>query len=184
MGRTHLPSVKASTDTSGPELLHHNMIAGGTEYLVLHNFLNTGHRFFQSFRNQHALAQSQTVCLNDSGEFVFLRNIFNGRPWIVKYPILGGGNVVLLHQILGEHLGAFNDSRIGSGAKSGKARRIQGIYHTGHQRIVRGHDHQVCLNLLCQRHDAVYIHGRHIVTHCIIGNAPIARAAMHTVHSR
>ena len=91
--------------------------------------------------------------------------------------------MVLLHQILGEYLGAFNDSRVGSRAKSGKARRVQGIYHTGHQRIVRGHYHQVCLNLLCQRHDAVYIHRSHIVAHCIIGNAPIARAAMHTVHS-
>ena len=59
--------------------------------------------------------------------------------------------MVLLHQILGEHLAGLNAGGLGIGAEAGDACLMQAVHAAQSQRIVRGHNSEingVCLGKL------------------------------------
>ena len=65
--------------------------------------------------------------------------------------------MVLLHEIFGEDLAAFNDGGVCPGAKAGNAHLFQGIHTAQDQRIVRSHHGVVNFVLHGKFHNAVNI---------------------------
>ena len=120
---------------TGEELLYHDLPAGVAEGPVFHDGLYGGFRFFQILGNQNALAQGQTVGLDHDGEGGGAQ-IGKRLGRIVKDLIGGGGNVILVHQVLGKDLAALNPGGLGVGTEAGNSRLMEPVHTAQGQRIV------------------------------------------------
>ena len=159
---------------TGEELLNDDLVAGIAEGLILHDALDGFLALFQSLGDQNALAQSQTVGLDDDGEGSAFQ-IFHGLDGIIEDFVSSGGNAVLLHQVLGENLTCFNTGSLGIRAKAGNADFVQTVYAAQSQRIV-GSNHseinRVCLGKL---HDCGNVLGADLGNaDGVSGNAAVA----------
>ena len=105
------------------------MIAGSTEFLIFHNFLDGFSRFLLCLSDDNTLAECQTVRLDDNGIFILFLNISNRLGRIVKGFILRRRNMILLHEVLGKDFTALDNSGFGSGTKGTDTICHQGIHH-------------------------------------------------------
>ena len=92
--------------------------------------------------HHHALAQGQAVGLHHDGR-ALRADVGEGGVHVRKGLIFGGGDVVALHQVLGEDLAGLNDGGVGPGAEGGDAGGLQGVHHAQGQRIVGGDHHEI-----------------------------------------
>ena len=104
------------------------------------------------------LAQSQTVSLDhDRGALSF--HIGQSGVHVGKGLIFGGGDVVLLHQVLGEDLAGLNDGGVRGGAEGRDTRRLHGVHHAQSQGIIGGYHHKIHGVALGPLHHAVHVGG-------------------------
>jgi len=126
---------------------------------------------------QDTLAERQAVRLDDGGIAVFLPDIAQRLGRIFEHLVPGCGDGILLHQILGKHLAAFQNRGVRPGAEGRDARRLEGVHHSRHQRIVRSHEHHIRPARLRERHDAANIGGSHVVARSVTRYAAISGRA-------
>ena len=111
MGTTVLPSVKDSTETSGPvqKFLNHHPAAAVAEDLVLHHDSHGLPRPPAGSRQMMTpLPRARPSALTTMGTGRGF-DVGKGRVHIVEDLISGGGNAVFFHQIFGKDLAALDD---------------------------------------------------------------------------
>ena len=86
--------------------------------------------------------------------------------------------MVLLHQPFGKGLAGLDDGGVGTGAKGADARRLQGVYHTQGQGVIRGHHDKVHGVLPGPLDHALHIGGFDGDTLGHLGDATVAGGAV------
>ena len=178
-GLDHLAVRKAQhTDLgAGEEFLHHHMVAGCAEFLIQHDLLHAVRSLLLVFADQHALAQGQTVGLDDHRVLALGLDVLHDLGGVVKGLVLCGGDAVFLHQVLGEHLGGLD---AGSGlirAKGRDAHCCQRIHHAQSQRVVLRHHNVIELFFYGKAHHGVHIGRLDVFALCVIADAAVAGCA-------
>jgi len=84
------------------------MVAGCAELLVQHDLLDALCGLLLVLADQHALAQSQAVGLDNHRVLALGLDVRHDLSRVIKRLILRGGDAVFLHQVLGEHLGRLD----------------------------------------------------------------------------
>ena len=82
---------------AGQKLLNNDMVAGGTELFVQHDLLDAVSSLLLALADQHALAERQTVCLDDHRVLALGPDVIHDLFRIIECLIPGGGDAVLLH---------------------------------------------------------------------------------------
>ena len=82
---------------AGQKLLNDHMVAGRTELFVQHDLLDAVSSLLLALADQHALAERQTVCLDDHGVLALGPDVIHDLCRIIECLIFGGGDAVLLH---------------------------------------------------------------------------------------
>ena len=118
------------------------MAAALTEDLVLHAGADGLLGLLAGHGNGDALAQSQAVSLDHGGDGGRLE-IGQRLVHVVKDGVLGGGNVVFLHEVLGEDLAALQNGGSLVGAEAGNADGFQPVHRAQDQGIVGGNDREI-----------------------------------------
>ena len=98
MGTTVCPSVKLSTDTSGP--VRNSAAAGGAEGAVLHHAFHSGHGRRLVLADKNALAQGKAIRLYHHRVFALRADICPCAFRIAECLVARGGDAVFFHQIL------------------------------------------------------------------------------------
>ena len=178
-GLDHLAVRKAQhTDLgAGEEFLHHHMVAGCAEFLIQHDLLHAVRSLLLVLADEHALAQCQTVGLDDHRVLALGLDVLHDLGGVVKGLVLCGGDAVFLHQVLGEHLGGLD---AGSGlirAKSRDAHCCQRIHHAQSQRVVLRHHNVIELFFYGKAHHGVHIGRLDVFALCVIADAAVAGCA-------
>ena len=161
---------------SGHALLDDYRGAALAEFFVLHHLPGGGLGLLHRGGHHHPLAQGQAVRLHHNGRALLL-NVGQGPVQLRKRLIFGGGDMVLLHQFLGERLAGLHDGGVLPGPKGGDARRLQGVHHAQGQGVVRGHHHEVHGVFPGPRHHAVHVGGLDVHTGGDPGDARVAGGA-------
>ena len=132
---------KAQNGDLGPlhELLDDDARAALTEGLVLDHGADGGFCFLHRLRDDDALAECQTVGLDDDGRALRI-NIGAGSVRVGEELILCRGDAVFFHQILGKCLARLDDGGLLVGAEARDARLGQRVHRAEGQRIVRRDD--------------------------------------------
>ena len=141
---------------AGQKLFDDDPRAGRAELRFLHHGRDGFHGAFAVGADEHALAERQTIRLDDDGHIRRLQ-ILDRRVIIVKRLIRRRRNAVLLHQVLREHLAALDDGGILSRAERGNPLLRQRIHHAEAQRVVRRDDDEIHLVLRRPADDAVHV---------------------------
>ena len=150
------------------------MVAGCAELLVQHDLLDTVGGLLLVLADQHALAQSQAVGLDDHRVLAFGLDVRHDLGRVIKGLILRGGDAVFLHQVLGEHLGRLD---AGSGlvrAESRDAGLCQLVHHAQGQRIILRHHDVVKLFLNGKAHHGLHIGGLDVLALGVVADAAVA----------
>ena len=153
------------------------MVAGCAELFVQHDLLHAVSGLFLIFADQHALAQCQTVGLDDHRVLALSLDVLHDLGGVVKGLVLCGGDAVFLHQVLGEHLGGLD---AGSGlvrAKGGDAHLCQRIHHAQCKGVVLRHYNVIELFFHCKAHHGIHIGGLDVLALGVIADAAVARRA-------
>ena len=146
--------------------------------LVQHNFTYAVLRLFQRITDENALAERQSVCLQHDRELRCLQ-VSQRLVRVVKVLIGRCGNSVFFHQILGEGLGALQDSRVFPGAKDAQPLFFKHIHDSAHQRIVHAYYRQIDLFFLCERCQLLKFHGANGHAFRIFFDARVSRRAVY-----
>ena len=167
--------------TACHKLFNHDLVARGAELLIDHQLGDAGPGLFAVFADQDALAQGQSGCLEDdgiSGCFQICQGLFS----VIKYFISGRRDAVLLHQVLGKGLAAFNDGRVLPGAEHSEACRLKSVRDAGAEGIIHADDSQV--NGLFPREGCQFLefHDADRDTFRDTGNARVSGRAVEFVH--
>ena len=109
------------------------------ESLVLDHGADGGFCFLHRLRDNDALAECQTVGLDDDGRALRI-NIGAGGVRVGEELILCRGDAVFFHQILGKCLARLDDGGLFVGAEARNARLGQRVHRAEGQRIVRRDD--------------------------------------------
>ena len=157
---------------AGQEFLNHHAAAALAKRLILHHREDGLLGLFPALCNDHALAQCQTVGLDDRGDGRGF-DIRQRGIHILKHLVCRGGDAVFLHQILGEHLTALDDGCLGLRAKARDADLVQSVDTAKHQRIVRCDHGKIDGVFLGKRHDAVKILCTHGHAHSVTRHAAV-----------
>ena len=96
--------------------------------MVLHHLPHGLFRLLHGGGHHHALAQGQAVGLDHDGG-TLPADIGQGGVQIGEGLVLGGGDVILLHQGLGEGLAGLDDGGVGVRAEGGDAGGLHGVHH-------------------------------------------------------
>lgn len=155
---TTLPSVKDRTGDfgAGQKFLNDDVAAALTEDLVLHAGADGLLGLLAGHGNGDALAQGQAVGLDHGGDGGGLE-ISQRLVHVVKDGVLGGGDVVFLHEVLGEDLAALQDGGSLVGAEAGNADGFQPVHRAQDQGIVGGNDREINGVVLGEGGDGVQI---------------------------
>ena len=140
------------------KFLDDDFVAGLTELLVLHDGLDSGDRLVNCLRDNNALAERQTVRLDDNRCGVLSLYIVNRLLRVVKHLIFGGRNAVLFHHVLGEHLARLNNRGVCVRTEGADACRFQRVHHAGGKRIVGSDKHKVNGVVLGKPNHALLVH--------------------------
>ena len=127
--------------------------------------------------DEHTLAQSQTVRLDDDRVLSLGPDVVHDLGRVVKRLIPGGGDAVFLHQVFGEDLGSLDAGRCLVRAKGRDADRRQRIDHAQSQRVVLRDDDIIKLFLRCKRDHGVHIGGLDVLALGVIADAAVAGCA-------
>ena len=178
-GLDHLAVRKAQhTDLgAGEEFLHHHMVARCAEFLIQHDLLHAVRSLLLVFADQHALAQCQTVGLDDHRVLALGLDVLHDLGGVVKGLVLCGGDAVFLHQVLGEHLGSLD---AGSGlvrAKGGDAHLCQRVHHAQCKGVVLRHHNVIELFFHCKAYHGIHIGGLDVFALGVIADTAVARCA-------
>ena len=178
-GLDHLAVGEAQhTDLrAGEELFDHDMVAGSAELLVQHDLLHAVGGLLLVLTDEHTLAQSQTICLDDDRVLSLGPDVVHDLGRVVKRLIPGGGNAVFLHQVFGEDLGSLDAGRCLVRAESRDTDRCQRIDHAQSQRVVLRDDDVIELFLRCKRDHGVHIGGLDVLALGVIADAAVAGCA-------
>ena len=132
---------KAQNGDLGPlhELLDDDTRAALTEGLVLDHGADGSFRLLDRPGDNDALAERQTVGLDDDGRALRV-NIGTGGVRVGEELILCRGDAVFFHQVLGKCLARLDDGGLLVGAEAGNARLAQRVHRAEGQRIVRRDD--------------------------------------------
>ena len=153
------------------------MVAGGTKLLVQHDLLHAVGGLLLVLADQHALAKSQTVGLDDHRVSVLCADVVHDLGGIVEGLIFGRGDAVFLHQVFGKDLGSLD---AGCGLVRAKSRDSDGgqrIDHAQCQRVVlRDHNVIKCL-ALGKRNHLFHIGGLDVDAVGVIADAAVAGCA-------
>ena len=144
--------------TAGHKFFYYQTIAGGTELLVQHNRLHACLCFFLRHADEYTLAKCQTVCLQHNRILAQFPDNQVPPPAIIKGLIAGCRDIVFLHQILGERLGAFQDRRILSRTEDPQSLRLEYIHNTADQRIIHADNGQINRIFLCESRQLIEFH--------------------------
>ena len=116
----------------------HDLIAAVTELFLLHHLPHGPEGLLPGLGDDDALAEGKPVGLDhsgDGGRFQIAQSLFHvGEDLIARCR-----NAVLLHQILGEDLAAFNDRRLAAGTETRDPGVFQRVDTAQNQGIVRRH---------------------------------------------
>ena len=132
---------KAQNGDLGPlhELLDDDTRAALTEGLVLDHGADGGFCFLHRLRDDDALAERESVRLDDDGRALRI-NIGAGGVRVGEELILCRGDAVFFHQILGKCLARLDDGSLFVGAEARDARLGQRVHRAEGQWIVRRDD--------------------------------------------
>ena len=144
----HRPEISAVDEAhqgeflSIQEVLDNDLGAGRTEAMVDEDVLKCTLSGVLVHRHGHALAGGQTISLDDDWSAVFM-HVFLCERQIAERLVLGGRDVVAVHELLGEVLGTFN---LGCGL--GRAERLDAgggeiIHDAFDERDFRAYEHPV-----------------------------------------
>ena len=189
-GRDHRPyrlTIGKAEDgnlRTGQKFFNDDLRTALSEDLVLHDRGDGIECFLLILCNDNALAQRQTIRLDDSRILVLVFQISLSCFRIIEYTIFCGRNVILLHQFLGKHLAAFQNCRIFLGTKGHKALCLHGICHAQNQRIIRCNKDQIYFQLFCQLDHAVNIGCLYRKALGILGNTAVAGCAVQRIYLR
>ncbi len=132
---------------------------------------------FLVLSDDNALAESESVSLDNCGVAVLLLEVGDSLVAFGEHLIEGCGNVILLHELLREHLRALDYSRICLGSEGHEALCLKLVDHSEHERVVGSDYYHVGLELLCELNDAVYVSGRDVETLGIFGYTAVSGSA-------
>ena len=159
---------------AGQELLDDHMVAGRAELFVQHDLLDAVGGLLLILADQHALAQRQTVRLDDDGVFALGFDVVHDLLGVVKRLIFGRRDAVFLHQVLAEHLTGLNAGRGLVGTECRDAHSGQRIDHAQRQRVVLGDDDIVKGFFLGKFDHGVHVGGRDGLAVGVIADAAVA----------
>ena len=166
------------------KLLDHHPAAGVPEGPVLHHGPDGILCLFIGPGDQHALAQGQTVRLDDDGEGGGFQ-IGERRSGRIEHLISGGGDVIFFHQVLGKDLAGLDPGGSGVRPEAGDARGVEGVHTPQSQRIVRRHHREPHGVGDGEVHNSADVCGadlRH--TNGVSGDAAVARQGVNRLHHR
>ena len=158
------------------------MVAAFAEDLLVHDGF---HGFFGRLGvlgDDDALAQGQTVGLDDHRVFVLLGDIFHGLFRLVKHLVVRCGDMVFLHQVFGKDLAAFDLRRLSGGAEGGNAHLPQLVRQSQGQRIVRNDRRKVHLVAFGEFQHALHIGGLDGDALGVLTDAAVARQSIDLLH--
>ena len=150
------------------------MVAGSAELLVQHDLLDALGCLLLVFADQHALAQCQTVGLDDHWVLALGADVIHDLCGVIEGLVLCGGDAVLLHQVLGEHLGGLNAGCSFVRAKGRDAHSGQRVHHAQSQRVVLRHHNVIELFFYGKAHHGVHIGRLDVFALCVIADAAVA----------
>ena len=113
-----------------------NFLAGLAKGLVLHDGFHRILRLVQVLRDQNALAERQTVCLEHNREAGGLQ-VRKRRVRVAEHLVSCGGDTVFFHQVLGKDLAGFDTRGLGVWAEAGDSGLVQPVHAPKRKRIVR-----------------------------------------------
>ena len=178
-GLDHLAVGKAQHADlrAGEELLHDYVVAGRTELLVQHDLLDAVGGLLLVLADEHALAQRQTVRLDDHRVLALGLDVVHDFGGVVEGLILSGRDAVLLHQVFGEDLGGLDAGSRLVRAEGRDADLRQRIHHAQCQRVVLRHHHIIELFLRRKGHHGLHIGGLDVLALGVVADAAVARRA-------
>ena len=150
------------------------MVAGCAELFVQHDLLDAVCSLPLILADQHALAQRQTVRLDDDGVFALGFDVVHDLLGVVERLIFGRRDAVFLHQVLAEHLAGLNAGRGLVGTECRDADSGQRIDHAQRQRVVLGDDDIVKGFFLGKFDHGVHVGGRDGLAVGVIADAAVA----------
>ena len=127
------------------ELLDHDARTGRTESPAQHP-LDLGLGVAAVGADRHPLARRQTVRLDDIGGFEHGQRSLGVLDPVID-AVMRGRDLVPLQEGLGEGLGRLQLRRLGAGAETGNAGRVQQVRETGRKSDFGPDDHQTDLQL-------------------------------------
>ena len=158
---------------AGEKFLNDHVVAGFAENVVLHHVPDGGLGLLPGLGDDDALAQRQTVGLDDGGDGSGVQ-IGKGGGHVAKNLVPGGGDAVFFHEILGKDLAALDDGSPGAGAKAGDFSRFQRVHAAQYQRVVRRDHGVIYLFLLGKGDDLVDFRSADGDAHRVRRNAAVA----------
>ena len=131
---------------------------GGAELAAFHHVPHGLLGLLDGLRHRDALAQSQTVCLDHDGR-TLLVDVGQSFRLVGEGLVLGGGDVVLGHQLLRKGFAGLDDGGVLVGAEGLDAGGLHGVHHAQSQGIIRRHHDQIHGVLFRPLHHGVQIGG-------------------------
>ena len=166
---------------AGQELFDDDLGTGGAELAVEHHFLDGFLRLFPRLRDDNAFAEGQAVRLDDrrngSGLEVRERGVA-----VFKDFVRGGRDVVLLHEVLREYFGTFDDGSLRFRAEARNADGFQFVDTTEDERVVHRHNGEVDVVLFAELHDGGNVGGADAGANRFICHAAVAGQRVDDFH--
>ena len=159
---------------TGQEFFDNDVASAFAEDLVFHHGYDCILCIFSGFCDDNTLTQCQTVRLdygrNRTGFQVSQRCIL-----VAEHFVFCSWNAVLLHQVLGEDLAAFDDGSRLVRTECRDASFIQRIHTAQHQRIVRCYHCEVDCVILRKIHNRIDILRADVYAGCVRCNPAVSR---------
>ena len=162
---------------AGEEFFHHHMVAGSAELFVQHDLFHAVGGLLLVLADQHALAQRQAVGLDDHRVFALGLDVLHDLGRVIECLILGGGDAVFLHQVLGEDLGCLNAGSSLVRAKGRDANLCQRVHHAQRQGVILRHHDIIKFFFGRKGHHGLHIRGLDVLAPSVIADAAVARRA-------
>ena len=166
---------------AGQEFLDDDLGAGGAELAVEHHFLDGVHRLFPRLRDDDAFAEGQAVGLDDRRDGSRFE-VSEGLVAVFEDFVRGRRDVVLLHEVLREDLGTFDDGSLGFRAEARDADGLQFVDTAENERVVHRHNGEVDRVLFAELHDGGDVGGADAGAHRVICHTAVAGQSVDDFH--
>ncbi len=140
--------------------------------MVSHHIVQGIQRFILGHGHHDPFAGSQSVGLNHDGSAFFFHKGTGIRQVVTDFEE-GSGHPILLHQFLGEDLGAFDFRCFGTGSEDGQSPGFEHIHDACHQGSFRPHHGQVDIMLFRPVCQAIQIRNIQVHTFCQVFHARV-----------